>query len=123
MTDDPIDELLEDEGIVELIEVAVAIWDSVPLWIWLVVLFAAFKLISDFSDQARDERTTVPEQAPRQRDGPSWDEYTIHDDLDDDRTYEPPSESDPIVVQNEVDRSLLGKLKRLAGIGRSRSRD
>lgn len=123
MTDDPFEEWLEEGGAAETIETILEVIGSVPLWVWALLAIAAYQLINGYLSSTGRDRTPDPTGRREDRDGPSRDEYTIHDDLDADRSYEPPSESDPIETPNEVDRSILATIKRLARIGRSDSRD
>ena len=123
MTNDPFDELVADDPVLEVVDIAVAMWESIPLWVWILVAFFVVKVISDRSSSRRRERTAERDSEASWGSAPSREEYSIHDDIDDSRDYRPPSESDPIVTTNEVDRSLLGKLKRLARIGQASSRD
>ena len=130
MTDDPLDELLEEqEELAELIESAIAIWESLPLIVWLILAIVVIKLVSDWmKPNEYDSSSTLPSEqrtVERTDDGPSRERYSIHDDLDAERDYEPPSESDPIETPNQVDRGILGAMRRLAGMlrGGSRGRD
>ena len=128
MPEDPLDEFIEEsEAIAEIIELVVGIWETVPLFVWILVGIVFIKMLNDLFKVNPGDRTTIPDTG-RQRDrtqheGPAHEEYTIHDNMVDDRHYQPPSESDPIETPNEVDRSILGKIKRLARMGTTRSRD
>lgn len=125
MSENPLDELPSDRDVVEAIIEAIAFgFDAVPLVVWTIVagvlLLVAFNRMGerdhDTADSDDDRYTSQPREPSRER-------YSIHDDIDVDRDYEQPSESDDIVVPNEVDHGLFGTIKRLLGVGRSADDD
>lgn len=122
MTEDPFEELFEgDNPFGSLIEFAVALWDAIPLFVWILVAIFLVSIINDLLSTDHTGQTSSDRETTDRHHGPSREEYSIHDGIED-RTYRPPSEDDPIVVTNEVDRGILATIRRIAGLGRSRSR-
>lgn len=119
--DDPFEELFEDEELGELFAEFVDLLASVPLWVWLALALAVYWWLSSWLSTPPEEPTGAPEREPRE--GPPRERYSIHDDIEDVRTYEEPSESDPIETPSKVDRSIWGTMKRIARLGRSREGD
>lgn len=120
---DPFEEDFPEEEFFEFFEELADLLGSVPLWLWLLIALVVASILKDLFSPSRDDSSSAPQREPRQQEGPPRDRYTIHDDIEEDRTYETPSESDPIESPNKVDRSLLGKIKRLARLGRTRGDD
>lgn len=116
MSKDPFEEFVEVYQFSEVTEVVVNIFDAVPLFVWLLVALFLIKVGNDaLSGREQPPDDTVIDRRQTTGSSPSRERYSIHDELDDDpRTYEVPSESDEIVVKNEVDRSIMGLIKRLA---------
>ncbi len=116
MSEEGIEEPTIPEGVAELLDIGLAIFDAVPFFIWLLIGLYLIKVANDQLSRREEPPEDIREQPPAGRgDAPSRDRYTIHDDLDDtSEPYRIPSEHDEIVVTNEVDRSILGTISRLA---------
>lgn len=126
MTEHTLDELLQEQAwLVEFIETLVGVWESVPLLVWIIAAIVIVKLVSDWMTPNEYDQSTLPSDRrtrPDEREGPSRERYSIHDDLDVDRDYEIASESDPIEAPNKVDRGLVGGIRRLIRMLRGASR-
>lgn len=101
----------------ELVETAIGIYEVLPFFVWLLLGFVAVIAVRRVVRSAR----RLPE-APgddtidRRRDpsGGAAPDYSIHDDVDvGQRDYREPSEYDEISTPNEVDRSLVSKIRTL----------
>lgn len=116
----------QEPELAELIESIVEIWETIPLLVWILLGIAIIKLVSDYMSPRDYEQTSVPSDrrsSDRVENGPSRERYSIHDDLDEEREYHIASESDPIEAPNQVDRSILGTMRRLARKALGGSRD
>lgn len=116
MSQHGVEALPTDEELVRmLIEVLIALWEGVPFVVWLVI---AFFIIHVLRRRSSDQPPTTRQEPDRSAE-PAREKYSIHDDLDASPTeYRQPSEDDEIVVTNEVDRSLIGAIRRLTTLGR-----
>lgn len=104
----------------ELLEGVIAVYETLPIIAWVIILVVVVVGVSRLVDRL-DDRLEMPGDDTidrrRERSSIPRERYSLHEDVDAwRREYTEPSESDGIRVTNEVDRSLLGKLRRLLSL-------
>ncbi|MFP4628228.1 MAG: hypothetical protein ACLFMX_04480 [Halobacteriales archaeon] len=113
--------LQQDVPYEDLVRTAIEVYEALPLIAWLILLFgglsAAQWLLRRLRAGAADRSDDLSWGEPSRASGSS---STSGFDPED---YTPPSEQDEIRTPNEVDRSIMGTIRRLIRLALSNGRE
>lgn len=115
-----------NEDVMDLLEVFVSFWESIPLFVWVVAGLLLLLVLRNAMRQANRQREEPGDDVidrRRTETRVSREGYSIHDNVDTrDRTYTEPSEYDEIRTPNEVNRGIMAKIRTLVDLVGGRRR-